>query len=197
MRFGPAGVGSGAFVENSVMRSWKHLRTILLLPGMVTIAIPGTILRLTGPDTLGVWRSIPASKVVLPILGGACLGSGLVLALATIRLFMTFGEGTIAPWDPPQRLVVRGVYRHVRNPMISGLCLELLGESLLAASLPLLVLFAFGVIINVIYIPLSEEPGLARRFGDDYLRYKRYVPRWIPRLKPWRPDDLPGKVVRL
>ena len=137
-------------------------------------------------DTLGIWRSIPASRVVLPILGGACLVSGIVLAVATIRLFMTVGEGTIAPWDPPQRLVVRGVYRHVRNPMISGLCLVLLGEALLAASLPLLGLFAFGVIINAIYIPLSEEPGLARRFGDDYLDYKRNVPRWVPRLRPWR-----------
>ena len=176
------------------MRSWKHLRTILLLPGMVTLAIPGTILWLTGTDTLGLWRSVPASRVVLTILGGACLGSGLVLAVSTIRLFVAVGEGTIAPWDPPQRLVVRGVYRHVRNPMITGLCLVLLGEALLAASLPLLGLFAFDVIINVIYIPLSEEPGLARRFGDDYLTYKRNVPRWIPRLKPWQPDDLQGKV---
>jgi protein-S-isoprenylcysteine O-methyltransferase Ste14 len=178
------------------MRSWKHLRTILLLPGMVTLAIPGTILWLTGVDTLGIWRSVPASRVVLPILGGACVGSGLVLAVATIRLFVAVGEGTIAPWDPPQRLVVRGVYRHVRNPMITGLCLVLLGEALLSASLPLLGLFAFGVIINVIYIPLSEEPGLARRFGDDYLTYKRNVPRWIPRLKPWQPEDLQGEVGR-
>ena len=175
------------------MPSWKHLRTILLLPGMVTLAIPGTILWLTGMDTLGLWQSFPASRVVLPILGGACLGLGLVLAVATIRLFMTVGEGTIAPWDPPQRLVVRGVYRHVRNPMITGLCLVLLGEAFLAASLPLLGLFAFGVIINVIYIPLSEEPGLARRFGDDYLTYKRNVPRWIPRLKPWQTEIFKGR----
>ena len=174
------------------MRSWKHLRTILLLPGMVTIAIPGTILWLSGPDTLGLWRSVPASKVVLLILGAACIGSGLALAVATIRLFVTTGEGTIAPWDPPQRLVIRGLYRHVRNPMITGVCFILLGESLLAASLPLVGLFAFGVIINVIYIPLSEEPGLARRFGDDYLAYKANVPRWIPRLMPWKGDDYSG-----
>ena len=62
----------------------------------------------------------------------------------------------------------------------------------MAASLPLLGLFAFGVIINVIYIPLSEEPGLARRFGDDYLEYKRNVPRWVPRLTPWEGDDFQG-----
>jgi protein-S-isoprenylcysteine O-methyltransferase Ste14 len=176
------------------MRSWKHLRTILLLPGMVTLAIPATILWLTGVDTLGLWRHIPASRIVLTILGAVCVGSGLVLAVSTIRLFVAVGEGTIAPWDPPQRLVVRGIYRHVRNPMITGLCLVLLGEALLSASLPLLGLFAFGVIINVIYIPLSEEPGLARRFGDDYLNYKRNVPRWIPRLKPWQPEDFQGKV---
>src|SRR3954466_11959739 len=99
------------------MPSWKHLRTILLLPGMVTLAIPGMILGLTGPDTLGLWRSIPASRGVLPVLGVGrsapppglalpvlgvpCLGRGLALAVATIRLFRAVGEGTIAPWDPP------------------------------------------------------------------------------------------------
>ncbi len=178
------------------MPSWKHLRTIIMLPGTVTIAIPATILWLTGTDTLGIWKSIPASRVVLPILGGVCLGLGLVLAISTIRLFTAVGEGTIAPWEPPQRLVVRGVYRHVRNPMITGLCFVLLGEALLAASLPLLGLFALGVIINVIYIPLSEEPGLVRRFGDDYLAYKRNVPRWVPRLTPWKGDDFSGRTGR-
>ena len=67
----------------------------------------------------------------------------------------------------------------------------LLGEAVLAASLPLLGLFALAVIVNAVYIPLSEEPGLAKRFGDDYLTYKQNVPRWIPRLTPW-PTDPPG-----
>jgi protein-S-isoprenylcysteine O-methyltransferase Ste14 len=176
------------------MPAWKHLRTIILLPGTVTLAIPAMILWLTGTDTLGIWQSIPASRVVLSVLGGVCLGLGLLLTVSTIGLFVAVGQGTIAPWEPTQRLVVRGVYRHVRNPMITGLCSVLLGEALLAASLPLLGLFALGVIINVIYIPLSEEPGLARRFGDDYLTYKRNVPRWVPRLTPWQADDLQGKV---
>ena len=57
--------------------------------------------------------------------------------VATIRLFVTVGKGTLAPWEPPQRLVVQGVYRHVRNPMISGVLCVLLGESVLTASLPL------------------------------------------------------------
>jgi protein-S-isoprenylcysteine O-methyltransferase Ste14 len=81
--------------------------------------------------------------------------------------------------------VVRGVYRHVRNPMIAGVFFILLGESLLAASLPLFIWFVVFVIGNAIYIPVAEEPGLVKRFGDDYLAYQRNVPRWIPRVRPW------------
>ena len=108
-----------------------------------------------------------------------------MLKIATIRQFATVGEGTLAPWEPPQRLVVRGVYRHVRNPMISGVLFVLLGESALTASAPLCRWFLIFAVINAIYIPLSEEPGLIKRFGDEYRTYKRNVPRWIPRLTPW------------
>ena len=108
-----------------------------------------------------------------------------MLKIATIRQFATVGEGTLAPWEPPQRLVVRGVYRHVRNPMISGVLFVLLGESLLTASVPLFQWFLLFAIINAMYIPLLEEPMLANRLGEEYLTYKRHVPRWIPRLTPW------------
>jgi protein-S-isoprenylcysteine O-methyltransferase Ste14 len=158
---------------------------------MGAVVIPGTILWLTGPDTLGLWQSGPATRVSLPVLGGALVCLGLVLMVATIRLFVTVGKGTLAPWNPPQRLVVQGVYRHVRNPMISGLFFIVLGEAFLAASLPLLALLVLAVIVNVVYIPLSEEPGLAKRFGEEYEVYRRNVPRWIPRLTPW-PIDPPG-----
>jgi protein-S-isoprenylcysteine O-methyltransferase Ste14 len=112
-----------------------------------------------------------------------CLG--LMLMVATIRLFVTVGKGTLAPWEPTQRLVLRGVYRHVRNPMIAGVFFVLLGEAVLAASLPMLGWFAVFVVVNAVYIPLAEEPGLVRRFGDEYLPYQRNVPRWIPRVRPW------------
>jgi protein-S-isoprenylcysteine O-methyltransferase Ste14 len=174
------------------METWKHLRAILLLPFMVTVVIPGVILWLTGLDTLGLWPSVPATRVGLPALGGALLCLGLGLMVATIRLFVTVGQGTLAPWNPTQRLVVRGVYRHVRNPMIAGVFFVLLGEAILAASLPLLGWFVLFVIANAIYIPLAEEPGLVKRFGSDYLTYKQNVPRWLPRLRPWEelaPDE--------
>jgi protein-S-isoprenylcysteine O-methyltransferase Ste14 len=98
-----------------------------------------------------------------------------------VRLFATVGESTLAPWDPTHRLVVLGPYRHVRNPMITGVISMLLGEAALLGSWPLLAwaLGFFGV--NAIYMPLVEEPGLVRRFGDDYVRYRQNVPRWLPR----------------
>ena len=144
-----------------------------------------TILWLAGTDSFGLWQSVPASRVVLPVIGGICICLGLLLMVATIRLFVTVGKGTLAPWEPTQRLVVQGVYRHVRNPMISGVILVLLGESVLTASLPLFCWFLVVVVVNAIYIPLSEEPGLVKRFGEEYLTYKRNVPRWVPRWTPW------------
>src|SRR5271166_3191568 len=137
---------------------WKHLRAIILLPGMVTLVIPGSMLWLAGTDSFGLWQSVPASRVVLPVIGGICICLGLLLMAATIRLFVTVGKGTLAPWEPPQRLVVQGVYRHVHNPMITGVLCVLLGESVLTASLPLFHWFLIFAIINVIYIPLLEEP---------------------------------------
>jgi len=167
------------------MGAWKHLRAIVLLPGVVTLVIPGTILWRTGLDSYRLWQSVPASRLILSVIGIACLSLGFTLMIATIRLFVRVGKGTLAPWQPPQRLVVQGVYRHVRNPMISGVLFVLLGESVITASVPLLCWFVIFAIINAIYIPLSEEPGLVDRFGEEYLTYKQNVPRWIPRLTPW------------
>jgi protein-S-isoprenylcysteine O-methyltransferase Ste14 len=176
------------------MEAWKHLRALLLLPFTVTVVIPTVVLWLTGPDTVGLWRSCPATRAGLPALGGALICLGLVLMVATTRLFVTVGKGTLAPWDPPHRLVVQGVYCHVRNPMIAGVFFVLLGEGVLAASLPLLAWFVVFVAANAAYIPLAEEPGLVKRFGADYLAYKRNVPRWVPRLSPWEAHGPEGEL---
>jgi protein-S-isoprenylcysteine O-methyltransferase Ste14 len=168
------------------MIAWTQLRVIILMPGVVAVLIPATVLILTGLDTFNLWQSHPATQIVLPTLGILFVTVGVILMVATIRLFVKFGKGTIAPWNPTQRLVVQGIYRRVRNPMISGGMLILLGEALLAASLPLFFWFVFAVALNAVYIPLSEEPGLAKRFGEGYLTYKQNVPRWIPRLREWK-----------
>lgn len=162
------------------MNIWKQLRAILLLPGMVTVVIPTTILCFAGIR----WLS-PPWTIVLPVTGSILVLLGLTLMAKTIRLFITVGKGTLAPWNPTQKLLVRGVYRHVRNPMITGVVCVLLGEAVFFGSLWLLGWSAVFFVVNLIYIPVVEEPGLVSRFGDDYLLYKRNVPRWIPRWTPW------------
>ena len=79
------------------------------------------------------------------------------------------------------------MYRRVRNPMISGVICVLLGEGLLLGSRPLLAWCLAVGLLNAVYIPLVEEPGLLRRFGDEYRIYRQNVPRWIPRRRPWQP----------
>jgi len=107
------------------------------------------------------------------------------LFVASLRRFATEGEGTLAPWDPPRRLVVRGPYRYVRNPMISGVAFVALGLSLVLLSWPHLEWALLFFAINAVYIPLVEERGLRERFGAEYENYCRHVPRLVPRIHPW------------
>jgi protein-S-isoprenylcysteine O-methyltransferase Ste14 len=144
----------------------------------VTIVVPGLVLWRTGAE-LAPWP--------LATVGVALIGIGLALVTWTVSLFARIGKGTLAPWDPTSRLVVIGPYRHVRNPMISGVLTVLLGEAALFGSLPLLVWFGAAFAVNAVYFPLVEEPGLRERFGGDYEAYCANVPRWLPRLRPWEP----------
>ena len=111
-----------------------------------------------------------------------------MLFVASLRRFATEGEGTLAPWDPPRRLVVRGPYRYVRNPMITGVLLVLLGEAALFGSPWILAWAAAFFAVNAVWFPLVEEPGLVQRFGREYEDYRRAVPRWLPRRHPWPPS---------
>ena len=164
----------------------NHLLSILALPFTVTIIIPAIILSASKSIAIGWGLSAPMNLLPL-IVGAGVIALGLALMVMTISLFATVGKGTLAPWDPPKHLVVRGIYRHVRNPMISGVMFVLLGETILFGSILLSIWFGACALVNMIYIPLVEERGLARRFGDEYLQYQKNVPRWIPRMKAW--DD--------
>ena len=119
-------------------------------------------------------------------LGIAIASVGLFFCAWTMRLFAATGDGTPAPWDPIKKLVVTGPYLHVRNPMISGVILVLLGEALIFRSAALLAWAALFFLANMIYLPVFEESGLEGRYGEDYAEYKKNVPRWLPRLRPWR-----------
>jgi protein-S-isoprenylcysteine O-methyltransferase Ste14 len=157
----------------------RHLAAVLLLPGVVTVGIPVALVASTGTTT--TWLGV--------VVGAALIGVGLALIVRTVALFASEGRGTLAPWDPTSRLVVRGPYRHVRNPMISGVLFVLLGEAAALGSVALLLWFAAVFALNAVYIPLVEEPGLVSRFGAEYQRYRRHVPRWLPRLTPWNEES--------
>ena len=156
----------------------RQLAAVGLLPVTVTLVVPGLILWRNGADG-GGWA--------LVLVGAVLVTAGVTLVAWTATLFARVGRGTIAPWDPTTRLVVLGPYRHVRNPMISGVLAILLGEAAIFASVPLLLWFAAVFAVNALYLPLVEEPGLRKRFGADYDAYRANVPRWLPRLSPWEP----------
>jgi protein-S-isoprenylcysteine O-methyltransferase Ste14 len=161
----------------------RHLLAILLLPVTATLIIPSLLLSGMKDPTQFLWP--PLSPLPLGV-GLILICLGLTLLIATNLLFIRLGQGTLAPWDPTQKLVAHGIYRHVRNPMISGVSFILLGEAIVSSFTPLFSWFFIFMLANLIYIPWLEEPGLERRFGQSYRIYKQHVPRWIPRLKPWQ-----------
>lgn len=161
----------------------RQLLAVLLLPVNVTVVIPALLWSRRG------W-AFPMAAVPwgwgLQALGAILLGTGLLWFASSLWRFATEGKGTLAPWDPPRELVVSGLYRYVRNPMITGVALVLLGEAALLVS-PVHLGWALTFIgANVVMIPLYEEPRLRRRFGDAYIEYCAHVPRLIPRTTPWQ-----------
>ena len=162
------------------------VKAIIILPGTVLVYVPSAILWATAGTSHAA--SIAGIEEGRFWAGGLVFAAGFVFAVWTMRLFVTEGRGTPAPWAPPSHLVVRGPYRHVRNPMITSVLAMLAGESLLSGSGPLAGWMVVFFLICWIGFARVEEPQLERRFGEDYRRYKANVPRWVPRATPW---DLP------
>lgn len=158
---------------------FSHLRDIIVLPFTVTVIVPYLI-----HD--GAEGFVP-DMLTLKAIGVLFALAGAVLLFYTITLFGLLGNGTLAPWEPTQKLVVAGPYRYCRNPMISGVFFILIGESLFFHSTSIATWATLFFFINTAYFILAEEPSLERRFGDQYREYKREVGRWIPRLTPYIP----------
>ena len=156
------------------------LKAILILPFNVLVTIPAVILYFSQFDIIS-----PAFSLEF-ILMLFLLVLGFFLVIWTMRLFAAVGKGTPAPWDPIDKLIVTGPYAYVRNPMLSGVFCILFAETLLFQSKALLIYALIFIVINAIYFPLSEEKGLFKRYGEDYAEYKRNVPRFLPRLTPYR-----------
>lgn len=152
---------------------WRALLAFLVLPGLAAFIVP-PLLASADP-----WRA-----GVSP-LGALVMLLGIVLLFWCIRDFYVSGKGTLAPWDPPKRLVVIGLFRHVRNPMYVGVITLIAGWAVLLAS-PVLVCYALLLAVAFhIRVLTHEEPWLESRFGDDWRQYRAHVGRWVPRLSPW------------
>ena len=168
-----------------MLKTLRHILAIFLLPVMVVILIPAW-LSFAFLDSDTRWVGMTSLTWTGLIAGALSAWLGLILFVWCLNLFAIIGQGTLAPWDPTEKLVVSGPYRHARNPMICGVALILIGQALFWGSWIIALWAGIFILINHVYFIFSEEPGLAKRFGENYLNYKANVPRWIPRLKPWK-----------
>ena len=154
----------------------KTLIFTVLVPGTVTILIPRWVLSSQigrARFDIGPFRYLGLVPMVL----------GTLIYLWCAWDFTFAGQGHTAPIDPPKELVVRGLYRYVRNPMYVGVGSVLFGEAVLFQSLALLGVPGRGLSCVCLFVVLYEEPVLTRKFGESYRRYCETVPRWIPKIR--------------
>lgn len=154
----------------------------LLAPGIVAFVIPALIHH---------WRPGPAADVhpVMVPVGLTFVTLGLLALAGCFGRFALQGEGTPAPFAPPRRLVVEGLYRHVRNPMYLAVAAIVLGQAVAMASLWTAVYAVLVVVATALFVRLYEEPTLAAAFPLDWPAYAAAVPGWLPRRRGWAPED--------
>jgi protein-S-isoprenylcysteine O-methyltransferase Ste14 len=154
---------------------------LAVAPGVVAGLIPWLLTGWRAREPLPYWLPLRVAGIVL-------LTAGILALLHAFMRFVVEGIGTPAPVAPTQRLVVGGLYRYVRNPMYLAVLATILGQAL-ALGRPILLLYAAAVgAAFVAFVRRYEEPALRHRFGERYEAYRRAVPAWRPRRKPWDPD---------
>jgi protein-S-isoprenylcysteine O-methyltransferase Ste14 len=164
------------------MRIFLAIRSILflfLIPGTVTVYIPIQILRNTG-------HLVAPALSIGSVLAACVFLVGAAVLLRCVWDFFSAGRGTLAPFDPPRRLVARGLYRFTRNPMYNGVLLVLAAEAWLFRSVAL---FGYAVLMFTLFnlvVFLYEEPMLESQFGESYRAYRRAVPRWGFTIRPFQ-----------
>ena len=147
----------------------------ILFPGTVTVLIPYWLISSRAGE-------VTSPRPVISYLGLPLIAVGAAALLWCIWDFFAAGRGTLAPIDPPKQLVVRGLYRNVRNPMYFAVVTILLGEAFFFRSATVLVEAAIFFGCANLFILLYEEPALQRKFGESYEQYRQRVGRWIPKL---------------
>jgi protein-S-isoprenylcysteine O-methyltransferase Ste14 len=151
------------------------------------VVAPGTIAGLI-PWLITHWRIQEGASQSLSVAGVALLIPSLALLIECFARFAYQGLGTPAPVAPPQHLVITGAYRFVRNPMYVAVLGLIFGQMLLFGNAALL---AYGVAMWMafyLFVYFYEEPTLRTQFPEEYAAYAKAVPRWLPRITPWKPD---------
>lgn len=162
---------------SNVLLALRSLLWVVLLPGFFAGYLPWRY--------FGVGSVAPDFTNPLHWAGLLGITAGVTLLGACVWEFARTGRGTLSPVDPPRVLVVRGLYRYVRNPMYLSVTLIVLGEVLLTGSLALLGYWAAWFLAANVFVIGFEEPTLRRQFGETYRHYTDAVGRWIPRLHPY------------
>lgn len=152
---------------------FRTLVYAVLFIGFLLVYLPARVLARSG-------IRYPASFGAAQIAGAVVCALGMTLALWCVATFIRIGKGTPAPFDAPRRLVIRGPYRFVRNPMYLGGGVALAGAALFYRSAWLLAYAIAFLLVFHLFVVFYEEPTLARKFGVDYEEYKRKVRRWWP-----------------
>jgi protein-S-isoprenylcysteine O-methyltransferase Ste14 len=148
---------------------------LALAPGVAAGLVPWL---LTGWDSTD-------PPLVLRILGLLLIAAGVTALLHAFVRFVVEGVGTPAPVAPPEKLVVGGLYRHVRNPMYVAVAATIIGQALLLGQSLLLLYALLFMAVVAAFVHLYEEPVLSARYGEQYEEYRRAVPAWRPRLRGW------------
>jgi protein-S-isoprenylcysteine O-methyltransferase Ste14 len=164
LRHAAAAAGSAAF--------------FVVAPGVVVGLVPWALTDGWDPDD-------PWAPLV--VLGVVLLAAGLLVLVQAFVRFVVEGVGTPAPVAPTAHLVVGGLYRHVRNPMYLAVGSLIVGQALILGRPGLLLYAALFAATVFAFVRGYEEPALTQQFGAEYDAYRRAVPGWWPRLRPYRP----------
>ncbi len=149
------------------------------------VVAPGAVAGLV-PWWLTGWRPGGAYPAGVRAVGAVLIAAGAAVLLSAFAQFAIQGQGTPAPPAPTEHLVIRGLYRYVRNPMYLAVLAVITGQALLL-SRPVLLGYAAAVTAAfAAFVYGYEQPSLTRRYGAEYEAYRRAVPGWWPRLRPPR-----------
>jgi protein-S-isoprenylcysteine O-methyltransferase Ste14 len=151
----------------------------VVAPAMLAGVIPWSI---THWEFRPPFLAVDATRLA----GVALILAGVPGVLDSFARFALEGLGTPAPIAPPRNLVVSGLYRYVRNPIYVAVVAVILGQGVLFADSRLLVYGASLWLFFHLAVIVHEEPTLRQSFGAEYDAYRANVPRWLPRLTPWR-----------